>query len=206
MLDYLIEKNEKRFEKLQVEKFFYILRFYFKNQKKYLRKLKILDLGCNNGNMTKMMSKYFDHVVGIDKKIKPKYDFKFIHDDFLQHDFRTNFDVIVCFSFFHHFKKIQPVISKANKVLKKGGLLIVFECNPYNFLSRIYSNAHGSNLVIHKPNNIINSCKCGGFKILLKEYLIFSPSKRFKFLENLFVHIPFGGKYVILLEKIQEIK
>jgi len=125
------------------------------------------------------------------------------------------FDVAVFFNVIHHIdskKKLVEAFSEAGRVVKKGGLVVVVDMNPYNPVTRHVINT----------NEIDKAVSLGGFKrgkfpttltpdeckkMLARrwlyakytEYLIFFPQVLSFFLplENILKKIPLGGLYMV---------
>lgn len=93
---------------------------------------KILDIGCNYGEIARVLSRY-NQVTGIDTDIKAlnhakEYclDAKFIQASAVKLPFgRNSFDVVICLSVLEHIKEDQKVLREISRVLKKNGELIL---------------------------------------------------------------------------------
>lgn len=101
----------------------------------------ILDIGCGNGYMSKMLKGKFDELYGIDiatsrireadRKVKELYSaeaskFKFIEgnvDNYLPFA-DSSFDTVICISVMEHIYDIFSLLSEMHRVLKPGGYLI----------------------------------------------------------------------------------
>jgi ubiquinone/menaquinone biosynthesis C-methylase UbiE len=108
-----------------------------------------LDIGCGNGNKTKLVAKTFGiplfHVYGTDienwgpySKTK-KFDF---HFEYIQKNgslpFENNqFDLISCFFTLHHVDKLSFLISEIKRILKPNGILFIIEHDAIHDLDSI---------------------------------------------------------------------
>lgn len=90
----------------------------------------VLDVGCGNGRLNSIFTKYFDTIIGIDKFRNPnskyvcsKYEFKSI-DIF---DVKNEFDLIVFMGSFylHYCYGYSETLIQASKLLKKDGRILI---------------------------------------------------------------------------------
>ncbi|MGM5481914.1 MAG: class I SAM-dependent methyltransferase [Nanobdellota archaeon] len=199
MFSNFVEKQTRKFQDIQIKKTFDILKFYNKNDK-----LKVLDLGCNDGYITYKLKNYLDCVKGMDIKNILKYKISYVQGEFLSYKFQESFDLIVCYSFLHHFENIEKIIKKCYKLLKENGVLIIFECNPYNPFTKLYAKENRDELKLHKPQEVLTFYKKYGFKKLKKEYILLSPFKLLSEYERFICKVPLGTKYFISGQKISK--
>jgi len=109
---------------------------------------KYLDLGCNDGSLTRGISKYYnfdsDNIYGIDIpewggvkidcKIKNMY---YINEKEPKLPYADNFfDLITCFMVLHHNYNVTYMISELKRVLKKGGYIIINEHDMNNYINK----------------------------------------------------------------------
>jgi len=107
---------------------------------------KILDLGCGTGKFGLKLAKMSNEVIGIDvsensikiaNKTAKKYyikTFKGIVDNFKETKYKNYFDYVLAINMFHHTNDADIILKNINNSLKKDGVLIVFEVNPFNLL------------------------------------------------------------------------
>ncbi|MFH1566191.1 MAG: methyltransferase domain-containing protein [bacterium] len=107
---------------------------------------KILDLGCGTGKFGLKLAKMSNKVIGVDisensikiaNKTAKKYNIKTfdgIVDDFKKTKYKNYFDYILAINLIHHTNDAAVILKNINKALKKGGVFIVFEINPFNLL------------------------------------------------------------------------
>lgn len=124
---------------------------------------KILDLGCGNGNILKLISKKADlQLYGLDlsdkmvkeaeKKLGNKATFTIGDSENLPYEDNI-FDVIVCNASFHHYPNPLKVLKEIKRTLKKDGTLILGDPTiPFNFILKIF-------------NFFLRYSKSGDFKI-----------------------------------------
>lgn len=102
-------------------------------------KIRLLDIGCNNGGQILEYSKIFDYgeLVGIDIKVFEEW--KHLNHDFLVGDARklpfkdNSFDVITATEVIEHFIEGEMFLMEAHRVLRNGGFLILTTPNRLRF-------------------------------------------------------------------------
>lgn len=186
--------------------------------------LNCIDLGCGTAETTEYFQDKFKYTVGCD------YSFgilKFAMQKELEHIFLINslsevlpfkensFNVAVLFNMIHHIdsnEKLIQTLKEVCRVLKKDGLIVIYEMNPLNPLTRYVINTNeidsSVNLDGYKKSlypttfytwetrSIMKQC---GFNIWEQQYLCFFP-KFLSFLlpiERFLTKIPIGGLYSV---------
>jgi len=93
---------------------------------------KILDIGCNDGSFSKFLKKQNNYVVGIEinkilaMEAKKKIDRVIIQSAEQSWEIKTcDFDIVHMGAFLEHIFDYNFILEEANRVLKKGGLLII---------------------------------------------------------------------------------
>jgi len=128
---------------------------------------KLLDIGCGDGEVTLLLAKHFDYVIGIDKKIRDneKDNVKFYTADFTEElDFlgEREIDLVIsCFNF--HIMKSVEIIKGLNNIkryMKKDGMLIFVIPNPITFFAAF--NLQNSHALYHKMTNREIDCTIMG--------------------------------------------
>jgi 2-polyprenyl-3-methyl-5-hydroxy-6-metoxy-1,4-benzoquinol methylase len=91
----------------------------------------LLDLACGNGQLTNIMSSYFDRVVGVDasathiseaKKTYP--DLEFVHSLAEEYQDSTGFSTITMLTLLEHVQDPSAILAACAKNLLPGGVLI----------------------------------------------------------------------------------
>lgn len=186
------------------------------------KKVKILDFGCGDGNSAKYFFKYFPKCIysGIDISKKSieiaqnRYN-NINNADFINYDGETipfddcYFDVVFISCVMHHInsKKHKRIIKECRRVLKKGGLLIVFEHNPLNPLTvkTVNDCPFDADAVLMTSKYLKSLVKFIGFKSSVVRYTIFVPRKgifeKLLGIEKYLYSIPVGGQYYIVSKK-----
>ena len=151
------------------------------NNKKPLKNIKILDIGCGGGLLCEPLSKLGASVVGIDaseknvkiarshaKKNKLKINYYCATPENFR--FNTKFDVILNMEIVEHVENVDIFLNKSSKFLKKNGIMIVATLNKtlksfvFAILGAEYVlrwlpiGTHDWNMFV-KPADLINLCK-----------------------------------------------
>ena len=105
---------------------------------------KVLDFGCYSGNsISYKMAKFADYYLGIDlsepaiTELKNELNkrgsknAKLMVVDILSKDFKEkDFDIVYAQGVLHHFKYIEVILKKLQKIIKPGGIIVT--CDPLN--------------------------------------------------------------------------
>lgn len=108
--------------------------------------IKIIDLGCGTGSLTKKLITLSKNIYGCDispKSIErastlyPKINFSV--QDIENLSFEDNFfDVVIFSGVLHHFNNLKTTLMEAKRILKPGGLLFSFDPHLHNPFFWIY--------------------------------------------------------------------
>lgn len=176
---------------------------------------KILDFGCGDGLMTHFVKQQFPatELYGVDpssesieiaQKNYPDLTFAVSGDtlDFFQDN---SFDVIYAAGVFHHipFESHEHYTKELNRILKPGGILVLFELNPLNPGTRyIFKHAPmDANATMLTPWYTQKLLKPYG-TAKLKFYGFFPHFlKGLRCTEKFLTKLPLGGLYASLLKK-----
>ncbi len=178
--------------------------------------LKILDFGCGDGLMTSFVQHEFKkaHMYGVDPSAESievaQEDFPHISfsasEDTTKMAYEDNFfDLIYAAGVFHHidFAEHASYMQEIFRVLKLGGIFILFELNPWNpatvyIFNRNPIDEHATMMSQRYSFNLLKQ-----FGTVRTKYYSFYPS----FLgwmrptERYMTKIPFGALYACLVEK-----
>lgn len=101
-------------------------------------KTTVLDIGCGTGYISNFLASAnkqlkitaIDFSVGVQtgkemaKRLKNK-NIKWIQADFLNHDFKQKFDLVLCQGVLHHMPEYKLALSKMKNLIKKNGVLLL---------------------------------------------------------------------------------
>lgn len=190
--------------------------FFLEGKAQFLKKLakqntenKVLDVGCGVGEMHPYMDDENLRLFGIDistesikeaSKKNPQYSYKSFNGETIPFDDNV-FDIVYASCVFHHIppKNWESFAKEMTRVTKKGGIVAIFEHNPYNPLTRLAV----SRCPFDKDAVLLTSTKTikllkSTQKITPKtEFIFFFPfkNKLIKKIEQLISFIPIGAQY-----------
>jgi ubiquinone/menaquinone biosynthesis C-methylase UbiE len=127
-------------------------------------------------------------------------------------DFADNsFSCITATCVFHHIKpdKRDSVLREIKRILVPGGILVVFEHNPFNPMTRLIVKRAviDKDTILLYPSEIRDRFTCAAFVDCLLEYLMFFPPKIniLNRLEKYLSWCPLGAQYAAVGRKQHQI-
>ncbi len=149
--------NERYFEKEKNEKIitgYYryideknLFLDYFRKKiyllKKYVKKGRLLDVGCSHGFLLEEAKKSGFDPIGIDiseymVEYTKEHGYKAIHADIKSAGFKDNyFDVVTAFQVIEHLKNPKDFFKEVHRILKPGGIFMVATPNADGYLKKI---------------------------------------------------------------------
>ncbi len=159
------------------------------------KECKLLDLGCGDGNSFRYVSKYIKNstYMGIDVADKAidiaKTNWSKFGADFVCYDGKKipfddeSFDVVFIACVLHHVpvEDRTDLLKECHRVLKKDGMIIIFEHNLKNPITKKVVEAcpFDDNAVFLEPKELFAILNKSGFADIKKRYTVFLPRKRF---------------------------
>lgn len=175
------------------------------------RLISVLDVGCGVGNFHPVLEGKVGKITGVDisdrsieraRARNPSVDYYSYTGDRLPFaDF--SFDVLYTVCVMHHVPpgQWQLFVAEMKRVLKPGGMVVVFEHNPRNPLTqRIVSNCvFDKNAVLLYPEDTRELLLQAGFNNLLERFIIsVPPSGKFLRTVDLFLgRLALGAQYFV---------
>lgn len=180
-------------------------------------RLKIIDIGCGHGNIHPSILRgrpniemtgvdMADSVVDVARKLHPEVTY-------LSYDGVTlpfpdgSFDVAFTVSVMHHVPPAQwqAFLGEMRRVVRPGGLIAVFEHNPFNPFTQMLVNT----CPIDKNAKLL---RAGRLKALMRgakldpfesRYILFTPFEGafFRALDRMFGWLPLGAQYATLANR-----
>ncbi len=173
-------------------------------------RLSLLDVGCGHG----LMHRFYRHpnldVSGcdpaasvIDEAITMNPDVSYSANDgeTLPYD-DDSFDISTAVCVMHHVPPAQwpEFLAEMDRVTKPGGLVAIYEHNPFNLVTRhIVNNCPlDENAVLLKPGKLKNMMKATGLDEPRNEFIVFFPFQVsvFRMIERMLEWLPLGAQYV----------
>lgn len=170
----------------------------------------ILDFGCGTGRSAGYLQEYFPcaTVYGYDlstdslmvaRKNYPKVTFI----SSLEMDNPIHFDLIFIAGVFHHVSPIErkSVMESILSLTAPLGVVVAFEHNPYNPLTRYLVNTcpFDHDAVLLRPRELTSLFFQAGLKNISSEYTLFFPAalKFLRGMEAYLKRLPLGGQFMV---------
>jgi SAM-dependent methyltransferase len=177
------------------------------------KKFKVLDVGCGIGLTDQHLTGHFKKVFGVDlsrgvvKKaaaLNPKGSYKAYPGGKLPHP-SNSMDVTFAICVLHHVEPVERdlFLSELARVTRKGGLVMIFEHNPLNPLTRVAVSRCDMDKDAHlvglgATSGLLTS---GRLQVFKKEYIFFSPWTFLSGLDGLLGWLPLGAQYFVAARK-----
>jgi ubiquinone/menaquinone biosynthesis C-methylase UbiE len=174
-----------------------------------LKGLSLLDVGCGTGTTDQVLAPCVRSLHGVDVSMEmlikaqqnvPEAQFSWYNGERLPFDDRT-FDVVVAICVLHHVPVSQrcKVVSEMVRVSRHGGVVAVFEHNPYNPLTRHAVNTCelDRDAVLLPPRETVELLKKSAVVEPEYRHYLFSPlgGATGRSLDRHLRKIPLGGQY-----------
>lgn len=169
----------------------------------------ILDVGCGIGDLHPFLAHVDRKITGVDvsgesikiaQETKPANSYSIYDGRVLPFD-KGTFDVVLTVCVMHHVPPAgwQDFICEMVRVTKKGGMIAIFEHNPFNPLTRLAVNRcpFDADAVLLRAKQVEGMLLKTGQVTPQSDYIFFTPFKHpfFKKLDNLFSWLPLGAQY-----------
>ncbi len=171
----------------------------------------ILDVGCGIGLMSRYVGEHFGKLSGIDiapgvveraAEKCPDGAFQLYDGQTIPYEDRS-FDVVFTVCVMHHVPPAQwsSLVKEMARVLKPGGLLFIFEHNPYNPLTRRAVNhcPFDADAVLLSKSKSSALLRQAGLEAAEQRYILFFPwdANAFREVESRLRWLPLGAQYFV---------
>ena len=180
-------------------------------------RVRVLDVGCGVGLTDQLLKAHLPHLVGVDISSKsldlarlrnPEIAYYHSADDKLPF-VGASFDVVFAMCVWHHVPPDMwtTFLSELSRVLVNKGLLLVYEHNPWNPLTRLVVSrcAFDEDAVLVSPFQAARKVRQAGFGEINTDYLLFLPFKSriiHRFEAAVFRKIPVGAQYALCATRL----
>ena len=176
-----------------------------------LAPLRILDIGCGPASVHALIAPSIGELVGVDvsqalieraRLENPTRSYRVYDGKDLPFSDNT-FDICFTICVMHHVSPLlwEKFVSEMFRVTVPGGMVIVFEHNPYNPLTRIVVNRceFDKEAVLLRSRNVITLLRGAGFVDLLERFFLVSPfrGRVFTMLDQCLCRLPLGAQYYV---------
>lgn len=177
--------------------------------------ISILDAGCGIGLTDGYLASNVGRLCGVDvapetvetaKKNNPSVHYQ--HFDGQRLPFADEeFHIVFAICVLHH---VSPAAWEAfsrelARVTKKNGCVMIFEHNPFNFLTRIAVNrcAFDKDAVLLRRGQTGQLLESAGLTVIEKKFILFFPfqSRVFRRVEEALSWLPLGAQYYVVAQK-----
>jgi len=173
--------------------------------------LQVLDVGCGIGKTDRFLAERLGGLTGVDVStesiLRARSDnptVRYESYDGRHLPFQDGaFDAGFCICVLHHVPPDErvPLLVEVSRVLKPGGLLMIFEHNPWNPLTRLSVARcdfdRDAQLLTRRES--VRLLIQAGLSLVVRRYILFSPFRipGFNRLERRMPSIPLGAQYVV---------
>jgi SAM-dependent methyltransferase len=168
-----------------------------------------LDVGCGPGLVALHLSGRVSALHGVDvseamveraRAAVPEAEFRVSEPGRLPYeDLRFELTYAVCV--LHHVERAErgALIAEMRRVTRPGGLVVVFEHNPWNPLTRkvVRGCELDEGVELLSRGEVSAALRTAGLEITDAEYLLFTPWRRWWVLERGLARVPLGAQHVV---------
>lgn len=173
--------------------------------------LSALDIGCGIGSYHGLLKQRFAHLAGVDisgdcletaRSRHPDVDYRSYDGGVLPYP-DASFDVAFTICVIHHVPRAHWNVFAAEmrRILKPGGLALVFEHNPRNPLTMraVNSCPFDADAVLLRAEDAERLMQRAGFRDVQSRFILTIPAANgvLRRLDRLFARLPLGGQYYV---------
>jgi SAM-dependent methyltransferase len=168
-----------------------------------------LDVGCGPGVFARQLVGRVASLHGVDvsaamveraRAAVPEAEFRVSEPGRLPYE-DGRFDLVFTVCVLHHVTRDErgPLLEEMRRVTRPGGLVVVFEHNPWNPLTRkvVRDCDLDEDVELVSRSEVVAALRAAGLDITDAEYLLFSPWRRGWALERALAQVPLGAQHVV---------
>jgi SAM-dependent methyltransferase len=174
------------------------------------RRASALDVGCGVGLVDRHVSSSFDlHGVDVSpamveraRAANPDVEYAVSEPRRLPYE-DARFDLAFAVCVLHHVERADrlPLVEEMRRVVRPGGLVAVFEHNPWNPLTRrvVRSCSFDEDVELLRRGELESLLRAAGLEVASGEYLLFFPwrARLLQAAERTLTWLPLGAQYVV---------
>jgi ubiquinone/menaquinone biosynthesis C-methylase UbiE len=172
----------------------------------------ILDVGCGTGRMVELLHPHFARVAGVEPSAgmlegareRGLGDGVFARASAERLPFDdASFDIVYSSCVFHHADRHDhtAMVREMGRVLRPGGVLLTYEHNPWNPLTRLVVSRCpvDRGVVLCRPGEIRHAYTAAGLGRIETRFIVFFPRllRAARRLEPSLHRVPLGGQYYV---------
>jgi len=172
----------------------------------------VLDVGCGTGRMVELLGRQFARVAGVEPSAgmlegahaRGLGDGVFAQATAEQLPYDdASFDVVYSACVFHHVERdTHPaMVREMRRVLRPGGLLLTYEHNPWNPLTRFVVSQCpvDDGITLCRPGEISRAYRVAGFGRVETRFIVFFPRLlgALRRTESALHRVPLGAQYYV---------
>lgn len=174
-----------------------------------ISKPRLLDIGCGHGLIHKHLANKNIDIVGVEvaNEVVELARSENPGVEYIAHDGKTlpfeakQFDIAMAICVMHHVPPAewQAFLNEMKRVLKQGGIAVIFEHNPYNPLTRyiVATNLLDEDATLLSGPRLKKMMRGAGFADVKNRNILFTPfaHRIFRWLDKGLGRIPLGAQY-----------
>lgn len=179
------------------------------------RRVNLLDVGCGVGNYHQLVGPKVGHLVGVDvseaclaqaRANNPSVDYS-LYDGGRLPFADDSFDAVFAVCVMHHVppRNWSNFVAEMRRVLRPGGLALIFEHNPLNPLTRrvVDRCEFDRDAVLLKARETVALFEQGRFTDVARRFILTVPAAGpvTRRIDRMFASLPFGAQYYVQATK-----
>jgi SAM-dependent methyltransferase len=193
-----------------------LIQDFFRRRSIRSQELCWLDAGCGRGELLHLGKAHFRTAMGCDSSAEMLRQCSGLAVSHQPDPARLpfddqSFDFISAACVYHHLGPVErpALTNEARRVLRPGGLFVIFEHNPANPATRLVVSRSrvDSNAVLLRARESRDLMRAAGLRPLDTLYYLYLPQRLFEFagkLERFLAGVPLGGQYAVFGERPPE--